>query len=415
MLVAVAVVATASPRWTHKTSSTLTQLTRHPGPQAVYRAALKQELTYIGQLVGALRDAFGSKFGEAAKNKPFQPFDFADEFAQIRRATENQARKDLLAPKTKTMRSFEETSKFKKTLQHNEELQSGKLAERKKQQQVDAAANAATPDSGGEREETEAERKERRRLEFIESQKTGKRRVPGKMKKEVKGKQVKEAGNGKAVLDYSNPNDVANDDDGFGSGGAAAFNGQEIGEMDAEEVVIPETTAPSSGLFSFFNKLGGASTITKENLAPVLLQMRDHLITKNVGADIAEKICDGVGESLVGKSKGTFSKIASVVKESMDATLTKCASRPLLGLAFCAVSYVLISRVGCSILMPKRVVNILRDVAAKRRQKQPYVICFCGVNGTSSPLCLCVLVLGNLRKTLADLTCTDFMSSRWGI
>ena len=65
----------------------------------------------------------------------------------------------------------------------------------------------------------------------------------------------------------------------------------------------------AGGLFSYFTALSGGSAITPETLAPVLDKMRMHLVSKNVAADIAEQICDGVGKSLEGKSKSSFSKI----------------------------------------------------------------------------------------------------------
>ena len=108
----------------------------------MYKAALKQELTYVGALVESLRNSFADKYGAGVKDKPFQAFDFTTEFAQIREATEKRARQQLLAPKQKQMRSFEQTSKFKKTLQHNEELQSGKLAERKREEAAEAASGS---------------------------------------------------------------------------------------------------------------------------------------------------------------------------------------------------------------------------------------------------------------------------------
>lgn len=292
----------------------------------MYKAALQRELAYIGTLVESLKNAFGQKYGKSLQERPFQPFEFEEEFNRLRKSTEARARQDLLAPKAKQMKSFEQTAKFRKSLQHNEELQSGKLAERKKQEQEDAAA-AANSTGSTSANDSEADRTERKRREFIQQNKQSGggnklKRTPGKMKKEVKGKDVKDpAGGAKAVLDYSNPNDSPNN---YGEGSAVvSFDGQEIGEMEAEEVIIPDGEATSSGLFSYFSKFGSGTSITRETLAPVLLQMRDHLITKNVGADIAEKICDGVGESLVGKSKSTFSGVASVVKESMDSTLTK--------------------------------------------------------------------------------------------
>ena len=45
----------------------------------------------------------------------------------------------------------------------------------------------------------------------------------------------------------------------------------------------------------------GSKTITKENVTPVLSQLKDHLVGKNVAADIAAKLCDSIALKLEGK------------------------------------------------------------------------------------------------------------------
>lgn len=68
------------------------------------------------------------------------------------------------------------------------------------------------------------------------------------------------------------------------------------------------------------------------------------------------KLCASVLENLAGQSKGGFTSIASVVKESFEASLTR-------------------------ILTPKREVDILRDVRECKRKGRPFTTVFCGVNG----------------------------------
>ncbi|XP_002122258.2 signal recognition particle receptor subunit alpha-like [Ciona intestinalis] len=125
-------------------------------------------------------------------------------------------------------------------------------------------------------------------------------------------------------------------------------------EEDMEEQA--NTKKSSGGIFSMFRGLVGSKALTKEALQPVLNSMRDHLIGKNVAADIAEKMCDSVANKLEGKMVGTFSTIASTVKQSLNESLVL-------------------------ILTPKRRVDILRDVLETQRAGKPYVITFCGVNG----------------------------------
>lgn len=59
-------------------------------------------------------------------------------------------------------------------------------------------------------------------------------------------------------------------------------------------------------LGSLFARLTGSKVLTKADLQPVLEGMKQHLMKKNVAKEIAEKVCEGVGESLVGKKVGSF-------------------------------------------------------------------------------------------------------------
>ncbi len=59
-------------------------------------------------------------------------------------------------------------------------------------------------------------------------------------------------------------------------------------------------------LFGFLiRSLVGNKNITRSTLQPVLEKLRDHLISKNVAADIAQKLCDSVSEKLEGKVRRT--------------------------------------------------------------------------------------------------------------
>ena len=63
---------------------------------------------------------------------------------------------------------------------------------------------------------------------------------------------------------------------------------------------------PTSTLGSIFARLTGSKILTEQDLKPVLSAMQDHLMKKNVAKDIAEQVCEGVGESLKGKKIGGF-------------------------------------------------------------------------------------------------------------
>ncbi len=97
--------------------------------------------------------------------------------------------------------------------------------------------------------------------------------------------------------------------------GALAMSEEEIiakgylnkGERETEEIEeVGEETGGLSSLFSRLATITSSKTLTKEDLTPVLQEMERHLMSKNVAKDIAEKLCDSVGNALVGKKLGGF-------------------------------------------------------------------------------------------------------------
>ena len=59
-------------------------------------------------------------------------------------------------------------------------------------------------------------------------------------------------------------------------------------------------------MFSFFKNLTTGKVVTREKMAPILEKMKEHLIGKNVAADISEKLCESVATKLDGKVIGNF-------------------------------------------------------------------------------------------------------------
>jgi signal recognition particle receptor subunit alpha len=57
---------------------------------------------------------------------------------------------------------------------------------------------------------------------------------------------------------------------------------------------------------SIFARLTGSKVLNEADLNPVLEAMKQHLMKKNVAMEIADKVCEGVGENLVGKKIGSF-------------------------------------------------------------------------------------------------------------
>lgn len=64
-------------------------------------------------------------------------------------------------------------------------------------------------------------------------------------------------------------------------------------------------------LGSLFARFTGSKILSEDDLNPVLEGMKQHLMKKNVAKDISEKVCEGVGKSLVGKKVGGFQSMFS--------------------------------------------------------------------------------------------------------
>jgi len=143
----------------------------------------------------------------------------------------------------------------------------------------------------------------------------------------------------------------------------------------------------SSRAMSFFNYLTGQKPLSEEDLTPVLIKMKEHLINKNVAADIATHLCDSVSKGLIGKKLGGFNSIRSEIKRTMEPALQK-------------------------ILTPRTSIDLLRDILSAKKEKRPYSIVFVGVNGVGKSTNLskvCFWLLQNKLKILIA-ACDTFRS-----
>merc|ERR1711893_344229 len=131
-------------------------------------------------------------------------------------------------------------------------------------------------------------------------------------------------------------------------------------EVDSDEDEYEEMSAAnssaSSGLWSSLSSLVGSKQLSQADIEPAISKMKDHLISKNVAADVASKLADSVASKLEGKVLGTFSTVHRTVKDTLTESLIQ-------------------------LLTPKRRIDIIRDVLEAKANKRPYVITFCGVNG----------------------------------
>jgi len=350
---------------------------------AVYQKSLAKQLDFISMLLDKLKERFLSNHSETVAINPFQKIDFKADFEEVRRSVENHTRKQLAAPKAKTMKTFKQTEKAKKTLQYNIDFQAGKI--QKEKAEAAAAAAAGGNESGGSSSEDEstaqADESKEDRVARKQRELQGQRRPPSRggaksptkkqLMKMARKEKLSKAGNMGGNDGADQPQQMDYGDDAAPQDGDvvtvdADLLGKSGADIDDFEYTggggggggKSKTAAKKSGggVFSFFDKLTGSAVMTADALQPALEKTRMHLIGKNVASEIAEQICTAVGESLEGKAKGSFTSLATIVQESCEASLT-------------------------SILAPKRRVDILRDALAAKAKGVPYTVTFCGVNG----------------------------------
>lgn len=162
---------------------------------------------------------------------------------------------------------------------------------------------------------------------------------------------------------------------------------EEYTKISSRSLQAKKPAAASSGLMSFFKNMTGQKEMTEESLEPIMSKMKEHLINKNVAADIAQHLCDSVAKGLVGQTLGSFKSVQAHVKQSMETALKR-------------------------ILTPKTSVDLLRDIAQAQAEKRPYTIVFIGVNGVGKSTNLSKTAFWLLQNNLKVLiaACDTFRS-----
>ncbi|TFK54831.1 signal recognition particle binding protein [Heliocybe sulcata] len=154
------------------------------------------------------------------------------------------------------------------------------------------------------------------------------------------------------------------------------------------------STSSLGALGSLFARFTGSKVLTEEDLKPVLEAMKQHLMKKNVAKDIADKVCEGVGEGLVGKRIGGLQTISAAVRVALSNSITR-------------------------ILTPKTSTDLLLSIRTKlnsplpsTQQRLPYSMTFVGVNGVGKSTNLSKvafwLIQNGLRVLIA--ACDTFRS-----
>ncbi|XP_076237989.1 signal recognition particle receptor alpha isoform X1 [Calliopsis andreniformis] len=344
------------------------------------------QLSYIDKFLNDIHLEFRDRFkNELERAHWFSNFDFQNNYEQVLAVAEQWARTQAKIPKQ--MRTFDESQKSKKTvasmIERKDDKDNKKQGKKKKgintnkddQMKIqeipkqDLPINQTNHNGEIDEEILIANRMKLVQKMNIQKKKVDKQKSP---KPEKAGKKPRVWELGGTTKDLANLERTKDKPEESGDFVAAdtTLVGQMKGsirdlevESDSEEESDeeienskPQVQKKSSSMFSMFKSLVGNKSLKHEDMAPVLDKLKDHLIAKNVAADIAQKLCDSVGVKLEGKVLGTFDSVTNTVKSTLTDALVQ-------------------------ILSPKRRVDILRDAMEAKKHNRPYVMTFCGVNG----------------------------------
>ncbi|KAK6621360.1 hypothetical protein RUM43_011666 [Polyplax serrata] len=337
------------------------------------------QLSYIDKFLNDVHLLFRDKYKDELKlSRYFQEFDFSDAYHKVLQSAEEWGKLQTKIPKQ--MRSYKESAKSKKTVAsmiEKKEANEKKTVKKEvsKPQTMPSPQKANNMTNGVElTEEICKQNLSKLAMKFNYQKKKDKTKSPKPLKEGKKPRIWDLGGSAKDLGDLDRTKDKPTEELSFNPD--TAMVGQMVGSIrdlevesgseddyDYEESEEETSSAPKSttapkgrGMFSMFKGLVGSKALTVEDMTPVLDKLKDHLIAKNVAADIAAKLCDSVAVKLQGKILGTFDRITSLVEGTLNESLIQ-------------------------ILSPRRRVDILRDAMEAKKQKRPYVMTFCGVNG----------------------------------
>uniref|UniRef100_A0A8D0DP19 SRP receptor subunit alpha n=1 Tax=Salvator merianae TaxID=96440 RepID=A0A8D0DP19_SALMN len=340
-------------------------------------------LTYVDKLIDDVHKEFRDKYrNEFQQNGTLGilngTFDFQEDFLRLLRDAEesSKARAPII------MKTFEQSEKSKKTVKTLIETKGEKPKEKTKNKKNKGSKKEgewvfqqATPKAplvvkqdqpvaaGDKEEPSKDEILQKNREEFFRKHMKGgekSNRSPKQDTQKDKGKKprVWDAGNSNAkVLDYSNSTTNGNTDTcPMEEYDPDMVRWRRYLCFDSVGSLRSAKKGGLGGMFGMLKGLVGSKSLTRDDMEPVLEKMKDHLIAKNVAAEIAVQLCESVAKKLEGKVMGTFTTVTSTVKQALQESLVQ-------------------------ILQPQRRVDVLRDVMEAQRHRRPYVITFCGVNG----------------------------------
>ena len=145
--------------------------------------------------------------------------------------------------------------------------------------------------------------------------------------------------------------------------------------------------AETGGWFGSLKNLLVGKSLEAHDLTHILNDMKEHLVQKNVGHEVANDLSESVKVALVGKKLGTFGQVKVTVREAFEEELGR-------------------------ILTPKKSTDIVQNIRKSQAQGKPFSIVFIGVNGVgkSTSLSKICYYLLQLRFKVLIAACDTFRS-----
>lgn len=346
------------------------------------------QLAYIDKFLSDVHLEFRDKYKNelTAQGREFNSFNFGENFQRLLISAEAWGREQATIPRQ--MRTFDQSTKSKKTVASMIERKGDSAtAPNKKTVKIVETQKYEEPvddEENGNAEDVFLMNRKKMMEKLNKKPQLDKKKSPKspteKEKKKKSARVWELNGNAKESFDLDRTKDrpedarsnFTNNDQMVGtlrgkiqdleveeSSSEEDESSDEVEEDNNKNYTSTRAAAPvkkARGVFSMFQSLVGSKSITMDDMGPALDKLRDHLITKNVATDIAQKLCASVGAKLEGRVLGTFDTIAATVKTTLNDALVQ-------------------------ILSPKRRVDILRDCLESKKNQRPYVMAFCGVNG----------------------------------
>ncbi|PVU86413.1 hypothetical protein BB560_006734 [Smittium megazygosporum] len=364
------------------------------------------QLTYLRELLLLVKKRFIEMYKDNFENKAFvnlrpDSISFEKEFDQIYFLVENNSliRKKATSEKP---RAFEDTKKFRKTLEGTKrDIKDLTNEVKKKQSAVSSESEDAAFNVGPRRKSTQMRswdsKKSKKNAQKSESENQKNSKNKRVWDDETASKEEIKALDFSEQVESSELESGSSDPKGtlLDEGSLGVVNKKGVYEL--AELVDTKNKSPSpennqswigGSIGTFLKNITSGVVLTEKDLNEPISKIREHLVTKNVAADIAATISESVKKELIGAKVGGLQRVSSLIYPAMEKTLTR-------------------------VLTPSTSTDLLSDIhRVKSTLHRPYSIAFVGVNGVGkstnlSKVCFWLLQ-NNFRVLIA--ACDTFRS-----